>query len=618
MKTLNRILAGLLMSSMILPSCKEDVVEELPTGTIRVESHEVTLPDAGICNTDIVYLAENTQPYVNIDPVSANWLDAILNDLSITITATLNETGIERTGKVYLKGDNAETVVIIVKQPGTFSPDRTYVYGEKTPDAKGLVYWVDPADAHHAMAVSLEKATSLMWSSNIDALAGAGSYVNGAANCSTLLADTDAQNKYPAAFYCNGLGDGWHLPSRDEFAALFDIYNGVAHNAEGFVPATPDQLTPAETEARNAFENLLKTAGASAFNAAAADAAGDAYWTSTEEDEGGAYYVNVGKFAYSYTGVKKNSTSRFVRCIKVFGDHQYPGEPAVMSVSASEVLLERTASDTVVTATVKNGTLSARVDAASSSWCSVTVDGGNIKIQASENPTTDLREAVVTVTATAAAADGESCSATIAITQKPNIPPYKLYELYYENDKVNGVVFWVSADGMSAKVVSLTRLEPGKFSTASPTAQLVEAPDSENGAANYAIIKASAEASAIPGIAFIEGLGSGWYWPSVKELQQLCAAYHGKDSYGQTTDAYPNALPSDEREAQIAFDKLLTDNGGVAINTQADSAAGDSYWSSTEKSDTNINYVRFGKRSNANGSKGSTRCVRGIKLISKL
>ena len=112
-------------------------------------------------------------------------------------------------------------------------------------------------------------------------------------------------------------------------------------------------------------------------------------------------------------------------------------------------------------------------------------------------------------------------------------------------------------------------------------------------------------------------MGEGWYWPASGELQALCAAYHGKDAYGSCTDAYPNALPADERAAQIAFDKALTDNGGDAINTMEDNAAGDSYYSSTEKSASQMTYVRFGKRSNANGTKASTRCVRAIKVVTK-
>lgn len=163
-------------------------------------------------------------------------------------------------------------------------------------------------------------------------------------------------------------------------------------------------------------------------------------------------------------------------------------------------------------------------------------------------------------------------------------------QVYKENGVAQGVVFWVSPDGLTAKIVSLTRCAAAKWwSTASFGA--TGATDQADGAPNMIALSSFLETNAdngvkIPMVEFCEKLGAGWYWPAYDELRALAAAYHGVGSHGSIKRKQSGGTDDGtELAAQQEFDKLLTDNGGVALNTGTTSATnGDRYWSSTERS----------------------------------
>ena len=134
-------------------------------------------------------------------------------------------------------------------------------------------------------------------------------------------------------------------------------------------------------------------------------------------------------------------------------------------------------------------------------------------------------------------------------TENEPVDPIALYEVWKENDKAVGVVFWVAEDGNSAKIVSLDRTSTTvAWSTVGQT--FLGADSKGDGASNTAILKASAEASSMPILSFCAEHGEGWYWPACNEL---LAIY----------------------EAKSYVEPALTLNGGDVLGT-------DQYWSSTE------------------------------------
>lgn len=112
---------------------------------------------------------------------------------------------------------------------------------------------------------------------------------------------------------CDQLGDGWRLPTNEEWQTLAKSYGGIYNDSDD--------------KGKSAYFNLLE-GGNAAFNARLGgnrEANGNYerleahgfYWTSTEYDSSGAWFYNFGKgstLLNRHTGDKKRAVS--VRCIK--------------------------------------------------------------------------------------------------------------------------------------------------------------------------------------------------------------------------------------------------------------------------------------------------------------
>ncbi|MFC4870530.1 FISUMP domain-containing protein [Negadavirga shengliensis] len=112
---------------------------------------------------------------------------------------------------------------------------------------------------------------------------------------------------------CSNLGNGWRLPTNEEWQTLARYYGGI--------------MSDSEDKGRSAYFNLLE-GGSAEFNALLGgnrEANGSYerleahgfYWTATEYDSAEAWFYNFGKgstLINRHTGDKKLAVS--VRCIK--------------------------------------------------------------------------------------------------------------------------------------------------------------------------------------------------------------------------------------------------------------------------------------------------------------
>lgn len=202
--------------------------------------------------------------------------------------------------------------------------------------------------------------------------------------------------------------------------------------------------------------------------------------------------------------------------------------------------------------------------------------------------------------------------------------------IYYENGQAAGVVY--SDATTERRVVSAKRMDADYWASATTA---TDVSDQNNGATNTETLSTFATTNSItmPMLDFCAGLGDGWYWPAYKELQALCAAYHGVASVSSSdlagragTSSSPKPYPADEtfpiaeRKAQLAFDALLCAAGGDAMNyANPNSSYGDRYWVSSEHSTTTkALYVQFGAYQGSNSTKNSNKYYgRAIKVIAK-
>ena len=208
---------------------------------------------------------------------------------------------------------------------------------------------------------------------------------------------------------------------------------------------------------------------------------------------------------------------------------------------------------------------------------------------------------------------------TVGDEEEP-VEPIAVGDVWKDGENAVGVVFWVSEDGQSAKIVSLERTETTVAWSTAENPAFNGAESASDGKSNTSILKASSEASLMPILSFCTSLGDGWYWPATNEFRDLFEVYNGT-SYSSATVATPNKITDPEKAARESFDKILTDNGGTALNTADKGTNGDAYWSSREWDATHGGYIRFGKYYIGGKTEGSktqtTRYGRCMKIVTR-
>ena len=596
--------------SMILVSCKEygevRIMPEFNHGETEIELYK----NEGSSKTVVIHTTENeiTADY------NAGWLSVDANKQRVIYSAVdANETGESRSAIVKLNAGEYSMEVTVTQLAKDESEMNELKVGQLTEDGLGMIFWVDPDNKEIGKAISLQRWGGNPFEASIKSH-NALSTVNGVEN-TALYTDAGVND---AAALCTNLGEGWYLPASEELGSLFDVYNGIARD-NGFTNATPDKISDAEKAARAAFDKMLTDLEGEVINAAAENGNGESYWASTENEDGSkARYVRFGKYGMDFGA--KTGTSRFVRAMKIIGDYKFPEEPATLSVSPMQVELtseEGATADATVTTNKKS--FAFVIEGDGGTWLSAAQDGDKIKLTAlSANTGDDIRKATVTVTA----GTGDA-QATVAITvsqQKVQNekPAFQIGDFVkMDGDKElaeGGIVFWV--EGNNAKILSLKRSETINWANEGFIDGL-GLTDQEDGEANTQKMKESAIAANIPILEFCK---DGWYIPARNEMEEVFNAYNGGPS--QSSGKKPDAIKPEETAARAAWDKILTDNGGVVMNAKAANTAGDSYFTSTEADDASkVFYVRFGQwnpgLTGAKYSKSPARYVRCIRKVSK-
>jgi hypothetical protein len=216
--------------------------------------------------------------------------------------------------------------------------------------------------------------------------------------------------------------------------------------------------------------------------------------------------------------------------------------------------------------------------------------------------------------------------------------PFYLYEIYKENGVAQGVVFWVSGDGKTAKIISLDRCEATAWSsdTTTPTKVTANPKVHEDCAANMSSVvnwlKENTDVT-MKIVSFCQAKGEGWYWPAYYDLLQLAAAYNGVATHNDIKNKYATAVvhPSaEEAAAQAAFEAKLkeADPDATPLNTKTSvstgtKGTGDRYWVCREDA-TDANgqsksafYVQYGYHNATSAGKTNKFFGRAVKVVTK-
>lgn len=248
-------------------------------------------------------------------------------------------------------------------------------------------------------------------------------------------------------------------------------------------------------------------------------------------------------------------------------------------------------------------------------WLKAEKDDKNITLTAlSANESGADRSTTVTVTAKNT--KGSTVSETIAVTQaqKPAEGTIGIGSIVE-----NGVLFWISEDGKTGKIVAGPRADGAAAKVSEDKTSVEGASSKDDGLFNTEAVKAVDPTFAKhPAFKFCADMGEGWYLPALRETYSLFAAYCGVAKYEDVTvDVQPGEMPTEMQAARAFFDnQLLSLKDGQKLDGV--NKVGESVFTSSETETGNAFYTIFGKRSkNDNyGAKNSTaRTARCIKVV---
>ena len=115
--------------------------------------------------------------------------------------------------------------LILMCIPAFSQTGKVYKVGDYYNDGikDGVVFEVSP-DGKKGKIVSMTHSGLLRWStvkSDQQRLIGASSTTNGAENTKKIKAIDGWESKYPPVEWCNNLGEGWYLPSKQELQTIY-------------------------------------------------------------------------------------------------------------------------------------------------------------------------------------------------------------------------------------------------------------------------------------------------------------------------------------------------------------------------------------------------------------
>lgn len=248
-------------------------------------------------------------------------------------------------------------------------------------------------------------------------------------------------------------------------------------------------------------------------------------------------------------------------------------------------------------------------------WLKAEKDDKNITLTAlSDNESGAERNTTVTVTAKNT--KGTTVSETIAVTQaqKPAEGTIGIGSIVE-----NGVLFWISEDGKTGKVVAGPRAEGEAAKVSESKTSVDGASSKDDGLFNTDAVKAVDPTFAThPAFKFCADMGEGWYLPALREAYSLFAAYCGVAKYEDVEiDVQPGDMPAEMQAARTFFDnQLLSLKDGQKLDGV--NKVGESVFTSSESESGNAFYVIFGKRSkndNTGAKNSAARTARCIKVV---
>ena len=328
---------------------------------------------------------------------------------------------------------------------------------------------------------------------------------------------------------------------------------------------------------------------------------------------------------FSISGLPANETVASVKLTSskvISGRFFYDMDDAIVDITTSSSGLSKTITVTTsskdvwfaaIPADLSNTTLKVEVTTNKASYTKSLALGANRKLQS-----------------------GHIAKMTIDLSDVTAVPreDVQIGDVWYEAGEPVGIVYYMSEDGNTVKVMHMKRSEPMVWSTSSTATGITENPDIEESHTNMDALRVWAKANSsvsFPALDYLDDLNkssSGWYWPTRRDLQKIVCLYYGVDKETAITKSNKNTLKNSTNAtdnalyaATVAYENFLQSVGADPLDDAAEDSNGTTYWVCNEDSKTSTNawYARFGKFNLTSGTKVDHYYrIRAVKTITNV
>ena len=443
----------------------------------------------------------------------------------------------------------------------------TYRVGDYYNDGmkEGIVFEVT-SGGKKGKIMSLNESPLLPWTvctADVSRLIGAKSTDDGLYNQKIVESIKDWQLKYPAFDWCAQLGDGWYLPSKEELKSIYKnrtLLNTQLIDKIGYSWSSTEFDTPTEKGEACAWvvnlqtvyytsKNLVQPVRAIATfdTTRPVEVTGETYVLGDYYDDGVKqgvvfevdYFGKRGKIVsmVTYTHLPWSSSFTEVRSligatnpsVGKYNMWQIMERPNWSEVYPLHALCERLGPGWYIPAKDEMEKimshryllqLNLQYSFEKTFWSSTETKGHDKEQYALAVYT--MGDKPVNSGVTKRNSNNVVFVAMFDTTKPTAKSEEKKYKVgdYYNDGKKEGVVCYVTDDGLHGKIVSMTELEPHVWSKEQE--KIIRSHDKTDGAKNMKVVQSiEGWEEKYPLFKWCADLGEGWYLPSVQELYNI-------------------------------------------------------------------------------------------------
>ncbi len=190
-----------------------------------------------------------------------------------------------------------------------------------------------------------------------------------------------------------------------------------------------------------------------------------------------------------------------------------------------------------------------------------------------------------------------------------------------------GIVYWISEDKETIKIVHLQRSEPMKWNDPATQTTVTENPAIETSHTNtedlytWAAQNPTIQFPALDYLTELNKNGDSWYWPTRRDMEALAKVYYGAETITKVNKNSLKTSAPEQYAATQSFEALLTSiETDYSVDTDpldnaAETSNGDVYWTSCDYKSAKAWFGRFGTYYVNASAKTNTYYCRAVKTI---